>query len=161
VGAQTTARARAAGLDVTLESRDGHLASLVEDLAAEMPPVHPGSDLPILLHAGAEETRGGLERLAEEQRARIEHVAIYRTVPLAPLPDAEREALNVDVALFASPSAVIGLLGRARLPEHALIITIGPSTSAAAREAGLRVPGEAVTRDLLGMLLVVPPGNGP
>jgi uroporphyrinogen III methyltransferase/synthase len=160
VGARTTARARAAGLRVTLEASEGHLAALARDLAAGYPPLEPGAELPAILHAGAEDGRPGLEILEEARRARVEHVAVYRTTPLAALPESGRVVLDVDVVLFASPSAVTGLLGRARVPERTAIVTIGPSTTAAVRDAGLRVAGEAATRDLLGMLRAIPQENG-
>lgn len=160
VGARTTARARAAGLRVALEAREGHVTGLAHDLAAALPSLPSGAALPCILHAGAEDTRGGLEDLETERRARVEHVAIYRTVPLAALPESEREMLDVDVVLFASPSAVTGFVGRARVPERTAFVTIGPSTTAAARDAGLRVAGEAVTRDLLGLLQAIPRENG-
>lgn len=159
VGPQTTARARGAGLTVTLEASDGQVVSLAEDLARELPPRPAGETLPLVLHAGAEETRGGLEALESARRARVEHVAVYRTRPLPPLPEDARETLDVDVALFASPSSVAGFLGRARLGERTAIVTIGPGTTAAARDAGLRVAGEAATRNLTGMLRAIPREN--
>jgi uroporphyrinogen-III synthase len=156
VGGTTAERARDAGLLVRLVARTGTVAALAADLARELPQASPGSALPLVLHAGAEEARPGLEILETERRARLERVAVYRTRPTAPVADGAREELDVDVVLLASPSAVTGLLAQVRVPEHAYVVTIGPSTTAAAREAGLRVAGEAVTRDLLGMLRAIP-----
>jgi uroporphyrinogen-III synthase len=45
--------------------------------------------------------------------------------------------------LLASPTAVAGLLNIARIPDRARVITIGPTTSAAARNTGLAVSAEA------------------
>ena len=64
--------------------------------------------------------------------------------------------MDVDAIFLASPSAVAGLLARAHVPESVSIITIGPSTTRAAREAGLRVAGEAAGRDLEGMIEAIP-----
>ena len=51
---------------------------------------------------------------------------------------------------------VTGLLARAVVPAAAHIITIGPSTSAAARDAGLTVHGEAAGRGLEAMIEAMP-----
>ena len=48
----------------------------------------------------------------------------------------------------ASPSAVTGLLNAAVVPAGARVITIGPTTSAAARAAGLAVSAEAARSEL-------------
>jgi len=156
VGGRTAERARGAGLHVTLEAADGSVVSLALSLFAELQSPDPSTPLPLLVHAGAEETRPGLEMLEQHGVARLEHVAVYRTRPCAARPEAERENVDVDVVLLASPSAVRGLLGRVRIPLHALVVTLGPSTTAAARDAGLRVSGEAATRDLLGLLRAIP-----
>jgi uroporphyrinogen-III synthase len=109
-----------------------------------------------VLHAGAEETRPGLSAVEQTGRARFRHLPVYRTRSAPALPWGEREELDVAVVRLASPSAAAGLAGRARVPARAQIVTIGPSTTAAAREAGLRVAGEAVTRDLHGLLRAIP-----
>jgi len=156
VGAATARRAREAGLDVRLEAAGGTMPALAAELGRALGDPEPARPLPLVVHAGAEETRPGLERLEDQGRARVVHVAVYRTRPAPGLPEAQREDLDVDVVLLASPSAVRGLLGRARIPDRARVVTIGPSTTAAARDAGLAVAGEAVTRDLLGLLRALP-----
>jgi uroporphyrinogen-III synthase len=68
---------------------------------------------------------------------------LYRTVELAPPPP------EGDVALVASASAARGLAATgARLP----VVSIGPQTTQAARDAGLDVVAEATTHDLDGLL---------
>jgi uroporphyrinogen III methyltransferase/synthase len=68
---------------------------------------------------------------------------LYRTVELTP------PAPEGDVALLASASAARGLAATgARLP----VVSIGPQTSQAAREAGFEVVAEATTYDLDGLL---------
>lgn len=57
--------------------------------------------------------------------------------------------------LLASPSAVKGLLARADVPESVQVFSIGPTTTAAARAAGLQVAGQASRRDLDGLLEMI------
>lgn len=59
---------------------------------------------------------------------------------------------HAEVALFASPSAVNAFAQRGRLPATCVTVSIGPTTSAALRAAGLPVHVESHTRDLEGML---------
>jgi uroporphyrinogen III methyltransferase/synthase len=68
---------------------------------------------------------------------------LYRTVALTP------PAPEGDVALVASASAARGLAATgARLP----VVSIGPQTTQAARDAGFDVVAEATTHDLEGLL---------
>lgn len=93
-----------------------------------------------VLFAGAEDAR---PLLAETLRADV--VALYRTRRLRP-DDFPRDA---DVVLLASASAAeaYGALGLG-IPA----ISIGPQTTAAARAAGVRIPAEAPTHDVDGLL---------
>lgn len=84
--------------------------------------------------------------------AHADDVVAYRTVPVAPpqggIAELER---GVDAITFTSPSTVLGFIAtgpgwRALLGE-ARVVTIGPTTSAAAREAGLEVHAEAEEPD--------------
>jgi uroporphyrinogen-III synthase len=60
-----------------------------------------------LLYLGAEETAGTLERKALSLGLELEHLAIYRTVPIADLVARDRETLDSARALaFLAPSAV-------------------------------------------------------
>ena len=107
--------------------------STQEGLAAALPR-RPGR----VLFAGAE---GARDVLARELGA--DFVPLYRTVELRPdrFPDA-------DLVVLASASAAraFAALGRA-----APVVSIGPVTSAAARELGLAVVAEAETHDLDGL----------
>ncbi len=106
--------------------------STQEGLVAAFP-AEPGR----VLFAGAEDAR---PLLADQLGADVE--VLYRTVELAPeFPDA-------DLVVLASASAAraFAALGR-DLP----VVSIGPVTSAAAREAGLGVVAEAETHDLAGL----------
>jgi uroporphyrinogen-III synthase len=89
-----------------------------------------------------------------ERGAFVEEVVAYRTVE-GPAASAEllRSALadkNLGAVLFASGSAVRGFVelgGGTRLPA----ITIGPHTTASARELGFDVIAEAKTTDVAGL----------
>jgi uroporphyrinogen-III synthase len=52
-------------------------------------------------------------------------------------------ALRVDNVVLASPSAVLGFVNVVELDAPVNVYTIGPSTTAAARRAGLAVTAEA------------------
>lgn len=107
--------------------------STQEGLLAELP--RPAGRV---LFAGAEAARG---LLVEELDA--EFLPLYRTRELAPeLPEA-------DLVVLASPSAAraFGALG-GTIPA----VSIGPETTAAAEQAGIRVLREASTHDLGGLI---------
>ncbi|MBA4072899.1 MAG: hypothetical protein C0497_13825 [Gemmatimonas sp.] len=84
---------------------------------------------------------------------RVTTVAVYETVPAPPTGrriDLGTERL--DDILLASPSAVTGLRNLASVPKAVRIFTIGPTTTAAARAAGLVVTAEARRPGLDGLL---------
>ncbi len=105
--------------------------------------------------------RDARSTLADGLRARgatVDEVALYDTVTEAPAPHALEQALAADLITFTSSSTVtntLGLLdaaGRARLAAGPRVISIGPITSATAREAGLHVHAEAVRHDIPGLV---------
>jgi uroporphyrinogen-III synthase len=120
-------------------SRGGLVADLVpqvstqEGLLAELPRP-PGR----VLFAGAE---GARTALVDELAANF--VPLYRTVELRPSPPWG------DVVVLASASAAraFGQLGAA-IPA----VSIGPQTTAAARQAGILVLAEAERHDLVGLV---------
>lgn len=91
------------------------------------------------LHVGAENAR---RLLAENLPADFR--AAYRTVE-APLP----QVPDGDLVLLASPSAARAW---ARLGSGLPAITIGPQTTAAARQARVEVAAEAETQDVAGLV---------
>jgi uroporphyrinogen-III synthase len=91
-----------------------------------------------VLFAGAEDARDVLARGLD-----ADVVPLYRTVALRP--DAFPAA---DLVVLASASAARAF---AALGVPAPVVSIGPVTSAAAREAGLTVAAEAETHDLDGL----------
>ena len=144
-----TARAAAAALGrVDLAGGAGGTAgSLGEALA---PRLGPGDRV---LIAVAENAGRALEESIRSAGHACTRLDVYRTVPV-PERDGKRAAsgLGVDDVLLASPSAVAGFVNRVRLDSAPGIFTIGPSTTEAARAAGLVVTGEASRPCLRGLL---------
>jgi uroporphyrinogen-III synthase len=61
----------------------------------------------------------------------------------------------VHSVVFSSPSSVRGFLSQHRLPKHAAVCSMGPSTSDALRRAGLAVQAEARPHSLAGLVQAV------
>ena len=125
---RATAEAWGAKVDLVPE------VSTQEGLLAELPrPVGR------VLFAGAEDAR---RLLVDELGA--DFVALYRTRPVR-----RSEPVHGDLVVLASPSAAraFGDLG---LPIPA--VSIGPETTSAAEEAGVKVLHEAETHDLDGLV---------
>jgi uroporphyrinogen-III synthase len=72
-------------------------------------------------------------------------VVLYRAKPLT-------ATVEGDLAVVASPSAARAL---AAVNTAVPVVSIGPETTAALREAGLRVAAEAVSPDLEGLVRAV------
>ena len=108
---------------------------------------------PVLL-ARAAEARDVLPDALRERGAEVDVVALYETVREEPDPEAAKAAREADYVTFTSSSTVRNLaeaLGD-RIPDGARIVSIGPVTSEAARNAGLEVHVEAVRHDLEGLV---------
>ncbi|MFI5309995.1 MAG: uroporphyrinogen-III synthase [Gemmatimonadales bacterium] len=147
-----TARAATAQLGrvdlVSSGSTSGSLGAELASLLCET----PGAGRCVLV-AGAAGGRQDAERELAAAGIPTRRVDVYRTVPVAPSAlKRELAADGVDDVLLASPSAVTGLVNCAVLPAEARVFTIGPTTSAAARAAGLSVTAEARSPNLDGML---------
>jgi len=124
--------------------------SLVEALA----------DVPVegrrVLIARAAEARDVLPDALRERGAAVDVVALYETV-VEPLTEEQRAALGgVDYVTFTSASTARNLLkslGDERTAlDGARVVSIGPVTTAAARELGLRVDVEAERHDIDGLV---------
>jgi uroporphyrinogen-III synthase len=127
--------------------------SLAEALVAAFPanPLGPPEDDPArtggpatVLFPRAETVRGDLAAGLVAKGWLVDEVVAYRTVAGDPSPAAVRAAGRADAVAFTSSSTVrrtLDLLGPAGIPPVA--VTIGPSTSASARSAGLTVAAEA------------------
>jgi uroporphyrinogen III methyltransferase / synthase len=89
-----------------------------------------------------------------ERGAEVDAVALYETVREQPEPAAIEAARGADYVTFTSASTVRNLseaLG-GELPDGARVVSIGPITSAAAREAGIQVAVEASRHDIDGLI---------
>jgi uroporphyrinogen III methyltransferase/synthase len=89
-----------------------------------------------------------------ERGAEVDSVALYETVREQPDPAAVEAAREADYVTFTSASTVHNLseaLG-GELPAGARVVSIGPITSAAAREAGIEVAVEASRHDVDGLI---------
>lgn len=159
VGPATAAAARTALGRADLVAREGHGASLARDLAASLvAPAANGPDAPRRVVVPAADRAGRqLEEVLEPLGIEVVRLTVYRTLP-APEADEKQDlaALGVDAVLLASPSAAEGLVHQAVVPETTQVISIGPSTTEAARRFGLRVAAEAVRPGLEGLLEAVP-----
>lgn len=102
--------------------------------------------------------------LLEAAGAAVDAVTLYETIPeeasrAAPLLEALDAGEHVDAILFASPSAVRAFLemtgprGQRMLGDRSVrVISIGPTTSQALRDLGLRVDVEARSPDANALL---------
>jgi uroporphyrinogen III methyltransferase/synthase len=111
------------------------------------------SGKPVLI-ARAAEAREVLPEALRELGAEVDVVALYETVAERPDPDAIERAAEADYVTFTSSSTVRNFTEA--LPEDiaagARIVSIGPVTSEAAREAGLTVHVEAERHDVEGLV---------
>ena len=149
VGAATAAAAKAALGRVDLVGAGGTAESLAATLV----------DLGDLTHhtkvvlALAENAGDTLERALEAAGAHCRRLDVYRTVPAPPAePRRPLSALRVDNVVLASPSAVTGFVQLIDVDTAVSVYTIGPSTTAAARRAGLTVTAEAREPSFEGIL---------
>jgi uroporphyrinogen-III synthase len=102
--------------------------------------------------------------LLRERGARADEVILYKTEAQVEGGDVISGLLKngkLDVVLFASPSAIQGVLQMAGGPEkirNVLALCIGPTTAQAAREAGLRrvvFPDKHTVDGMIDMLLAM------
>lgn len=143
VGSATASALRSMGLRVHLVPRPRTGAALLSALRRRL----SRAAGPRILLLQADIAPGELARGLARAGARVRSIDAYRTVrPRALGPGLRRElARGVAWALLSSASCArglagsIGRAGRSRFP----CVSIGPATTRAAREAGLRVEAEA------------------
>lgn len=106
-----------------------------------------------VLLAVAENASPAFEETLRAAARACHRLDVYRTLPV---PERTRKravsTLGADDVLLASPSAVAGFVNQVRLDRAPGIFTIGPSTTEAARAAGLEVTAEAPRPGLRGLL---------
>ena len=110
-------------------------------------------DRPVLV-ARAAEARDVLPEALRERGGEVDVVALYETVAEEPDPAALDAAADADYVTFTSSSTVRNLVRAVgdRFPRSARVVSIGPVTSEAAREAGLTVHAEAERHDPEGLV---------
>jgi uroporphyrinogen III methyltransferase/synthase len=144
-----TARALAArGIRADVVPERSVAEALVESLEAV-----DVTDRPVLV-ARAADARDVLPDALRERRAKVDVVALYETVAEEPDPEAVEAASSADYVTFTSSSTVrnfVAAIGGG-FPERARVVSIGPVTSEAVREAGLTVDVEAESHDLDGLV---------
>ncbi len=108
---------------------------------------------PVLV-ARAAEARDVLPDALAGRGGKVDVVAFYETVREDPAPEAVEAAQSADYVTFTSSSTVRNLLDAVgdRFPRDARVVSIGPVTSATARELGLEVHAEAERHDLSGLV---------
>jgi uroporphyrinogen III methyltransferase / synthase len=144
-----TARALAArGIRADVVPERSVAEALVESLEAV-----DVTDRPVLV-ARAADARDVLPDALRERRAKVDVVALYETVAEEPDPEAVEAASSADYVTFTSSSTVRNFVAAVGggFPERARVVSIGPVTSEAAREAGLTVDLEAESHDLDGLV---------
>ncbi len=172
VGPRTAQAARTAFGRCDLIAETGTAAGLAEQLAhalrlertaAAPPPPRSGSPggaaatapadgEAIVVCVGAAGGREDIEERLAAAGVLARRLELYRTVWQPQPPAPKPLPLSADAVLLASPSAARGLVARARPSPDTRVITIGPTTTATARDLGLRVAAEAKRRTLEAML---------
>lgn len=140
VGAHTAAALRAAGVQVVAVGAGGgpEAVALIRDHAQPWDRIW---------YVGARAPSEPLRAALDAHRPPVAHWSVYETVVPSGVGGALSAAGPIDVALFASGSAVRAFVAHAR-PPWPLVAVIGPRTAADARSAGLPVHAVAAERSL-------------
>jgi uroporphyrinogen III methyltransferase/synthase len=120
--------------------------SIAESLVEALQQV-PVEGRPVLI-ARASEARDVLPDALAARGAEVEVLALYDTVAEA----IDEPLAGADYVTFTSSSTVRFFTESASLPDGARVVSIGPVTSATARELGLEVHVEAAQHDIDGLV---------
>jgi uroporphyrinogen III methyltransferase/synthase len=148
IGPGTAAELRRGGIRADVVAPRSIAESLVEALA----------DVPVagrrVLVARAAEARDVLPTALAERGARVEELALYDTVAESLDGEQLEAAAGADYVTFTSSSTVRFFLEslNGSFPAGARVVSIGPVTTATAREHGLEVHVEAGRHDLDGLV---------
>jgi uroporphyrinogen III methyltransferase / synthase len=125
---------------------------VAEELVAELDKLELDGK-PVLV-ARAAEAREVLPDALRKRGAKVDVVTLYETVAETPDPEALERARDADFITFTSSSTVRNFMEASPngIPEGAKVVSIGPITSEAAREAGLTVDAEAERHDIGGLV---------
>jgi uroporphyrinogen III methyltransferase / synthase len=148
IGPGTAAALRERGIVADVVPERSIAEALVEALAdVEV------FERPVLV-ARAAEARDVLPDALRDRGANVDVVALYETVAEEPDPAAIEAAQGADYVTLTSSSTVRNLMAAVgdRFPSRARVVSIGPVTSATAREAGLEVHVEAERHDPEGLV---------
>ena len=148
IGPGTAAALRERGVIADLVPEHSVAESLVESLGAVEVAGRP------VLIARAAEARDVLPDALRGRGADVDVVTLYETVREEPGAEAIERARAADYLTFTSSSTVRNFLATVgdHLPERARVVSIGPVTSATARDAGLAVDVEAARHDPDGLV---------
>jgi uroporphyrinogen III methyltransferase/synthase len=126
--------------------------SVAESLVEALEPMAIAGER--VLVARASEARDVLPDALAERDAEVDVLALYDTVAEPLTADALEAAGQADYVTFTSSSTVRFFMGGidGHFPSAARIVTIGPVTSATAREHGLEVHVEAERHDVDGVI---------
>jgi uroporphyrinogen-III synthase len=151
VGAVTAGRLRERGLRVDRIPSEATGVAIAAELTAE------GLEGARILLPRARVGRPELPAALRSAGATVDDVAMYDTVRVEPTAEAVAGLLASDLMVLTAPSAVASLteaLGADRTSGVA-VVSIGPTTSAAARAAGFTVVGEASAQSVDGLVAAV------
>jgi uroporphyrinogen III methyltransferase / synthase len=147
IGPATAAELQQRGIHADVVPERSVAEALVEALAGV-----PVEGKRVLI-ARASEARDVLPDALTERGAEVDVVALYDTVA-EPLTDEQRDAASrADYLTFTSSSTVRNFLETAGgVSDGARVVSIGPVTSATAKELGLTVHVEAKQHDIDGLV---------
>jgi uroporphyrinogen III methyltransferase/synthase len=150
IGPGTAEALAEAGVEVDVVPERSIAESLVKKL------IERGVEDKRVLVARASQARELLPESLEKAGASVDVVALYETVREDLDADSMAQLEHVDYVTFTSSSTVRyfveALGGVERFPDAARVVSIGPVTSATARELGLRVDAEAEQHDIDGLV---------
>lgn len=148
IGPGTAAALAAHGVRADLIPERSVAESLVEAVSA----LERAPDRILLARAG--EARRVIPEALEKTGVGVDEVVLYETVALPPDDQALAAMTDADWITFTSGSAVRSFASATPqgVPGDARFASIGPVTSRAMRDAGLRVDAEADRHDLDGLL---------
>jgi uroporphyrinogen III methyltransferase/synthase len=148
IGPGTAAALRERGVIADVVPERSVAEALVEALADVEVEGRP------VLVARAAGARDVLPDALRERGAELDVVALYETVAERPGEDEVDAAREADYLTFTSSSTVRNFVAAVgdSLPRDARVVSIGPVTSAAARDAGLEVDVEAQRHDIEGLV---------
>jgi uroporphyrinogen III methyltransferase / synthase len=148
IGPGTAAALRDHGVIADIVPERSVAEALVEALAS-----FEVEGRPVLI-ARAADARDLLPEALRERGGEVDVVALYETVAETADRSALEAAEEADYVTFTSSSTVRNFMAavNGRFPERARVVSIGPVTSEAAREAGLQVHAEAERHDPDGLI---------